>query len=142
MSSRDDHAPLGDDVIQLLQEARQRARSSSAPLGQQCAALARTRDGRTHPGLAVHVPGNPQLSVCAEQAAICAARAATAEPIDCIALWIAPNSPTRPTGSSRQIWLELAPHAPLIVQRGDAPPVRLLAGDSMPDAFVDFEPQG
>lgn len=124
----------------LLAEARALALASAAPREQQAGAVARTGDGETYPGVGVQLALNPQLSVSAEQAAIYAARAGSEAPIECIALWIAPRARHRPSGLSRQVWIELAPEAPLLLQRGDEPPVRLAPGEGLPDAFLRFEP--
>ena len=132
--------PVTEAEKQLLAAARELALSSASAREHQAGAIAQTSSGEQFPGVNVHLTLSPPLSVSAEQAAIYAARSGSDAPIDCIALWIAPRAVHRPSGLFRQIWVELAPKAPLLLQRGDEEPVRISPGESLPDAFLSFEP--
>lgn len=125
----------------FLHEARGLAQRSIGPAAQSAGALAITEDGERFPGVGIHLDNSGGLSVCAEQVAMSAARAGSRSPITFIALWVPPTALGHPCGPCRQIWLELAPSARLLLQRGGEAPVLLSAGTLMPDAFTSFEPQ-
>jgi len=134
----DEHLPEED--LDLLAEARRNAARSVAPPGEQAGAVVVCEDGRHFAGAAMvlRVPG---LSVCAEQVALSAARAATEAPVAAIALWIPEAAPEHPCGKCLQVWKELAPQARFVFQRGDRPPRLLDLEALLPDAFEHFEPR-
>lgn len=122
----------------LLAEARTLARRSNAPGAERAAALAITADGERFPGVAIHLGAAAGLSACAEQVAICAARAASSAPIVTVVLWIPAAAGTHPCGRCLQTWLELARDARFVLQRGEAEPQDLDLLELLPDAFEDF----
>lgn len=124
----------------LLAEVRAIARRSNAPGAERAAALAITTGGERYPGVAIHLGAAAGLSACAEQVAICAARAASSRPIETVVLWIPAAAGTHPCGRCLQIWLELARDARFILQRGEAEPQILALTQLLPDAFEDFRP--
>jgi cytidine deaminase len=123
-----------------LEDARALARRSLAPPRESAGALAVSTSGETFPGVAVQLTTTPGLSVCAEQVALCAARAAGADEISHLCLWIGPAAGDHPCGACRQVWLELAPRARWLLQRGDQPPQRLSLATLLPEPFEEFAP--
>lgn len=123
-----------------LDAARATARRSIATPRESAGAIAVSGNGETFPGVAVQLPGSAGLSVCAEEVALCAARAAGATDITHLCLWVGPAAADHPCGACRQIWLELAPRARFLLQRGDAPPRLLSEAKLLPDPFSDFSP--
>ncbi len=133
--------PLTADELGLLAEARAVARRSLAPPREQAGAVALTAAGGRFPGVAVRLETAVGLSACAEQVALCAARAGGPAPIIAVALWLPAAAGEHPCGRCLQTWRELAPQAPMILQRGDDTPVRLGLDRLLPDPFTHFEPQ-
>ncbi len=131
-------ADTDDAARRLLADARAVAHRSSALPTERAGAIAVTRDGSRFPGIAVSIRTSPGLSVCAEQVAISAARAATTSPVRQIALWVPAGAADHPCGRCLQVWQELAPEAEFHLQRGDEPPVRLDRQALLPDAFHEF----
>ncbi len=140
MTSASQFQPTDQDQA-LLQEARALAQRSIGPAAQSAGAIAVTEDGARFPGVEIHLENSGTLSVCAEQVAMSAARASSRSSITTLALWIPPTARRHPCGPCRQIWLELAPGARFLLQRGDEAPVLLSPETLMPDAFTSFEPQ-
>ncbi|MBD3236352.1 MAG: tRNA dihydrouridine synthase DusB [Candidatus Eisenbacteria bacterium] len=124
-----------------LAAARAAARRAWAPPRERCGAVAISRAGERFCGATMQLAAPSGLSVCAEQVALCAARAAGAGEIACVCLWIGPAAGDHPCGTCRQIWLELAPRARWLLQRGDQPPQWLSLDRLLPDPFRDFSPE-
>lgn len=122
----------------LLTEARSIAHRSQAPAAERSGAIVKTEDGSRFPGVAIQLQPTAGLSVCAEQVALFAARGATRSPIEQIALWVPATAGDHPCGVCLQIWLELAPHARFLLQRGDSDPQELDLKKLLPDAFTHF----
>jgi cytidine deaminase len=131
---------LTEDERALLAEARALAHRSVGPARERAGAVALTRDGTRFPGVAVRIAGAPALSACALPVALTAARAASIEPVEAIALWLPGTGADQPCGLCRQIWSELAPEARLVVQREDGPPQILGLARLLPDPFTHFDP--
>ncbi|MFH1143813.1 MAG: hypothetical protein V1774_04645 [Candidatus Eisenbacteria bacterium] len=123
----------------LLDAARDAARRSTAPPAERTGALTVTRSGLRFPGTAVRLPTAAGLSICAEHVALCAARAATDDPVILIALWVPSAAGDHPCGHCLQVWHELARGAPLLFQRGDEEPRLVTLETLLPDAFSRFE---
>lgn len=132
---------VSDEERELLARARHLALHARGPARSHAGALARTRDGALFPGISVQLETAAGLSVCAEQVAMSAARAATSEPIVEIALWIPVAAGEHPCGRCRQVWQELAAGARFILQRGDGEPQVLDLAALLPDPFTHFDPQ-
>ncbi len=126
--------------LSAIEEARVVAHRSRATPAESAGAIVVTRDGTRFPGVAVQLTAATGLSVCAEQVALSAARAASSEPIEEIALWIPAAAGQHPCGKCLQVWLELAPKARFRLQRGETAPSELSLRELLPDAFTTFEP--
>jgi cytidine deaminase len=140
MSMTIDDLPITPEEQALLAEARDLARRSVAPPREQAGALALTRDGQRFPGVAVRLTSAAPLSVCAVPAALCAARAATGEPVVEIALWVPGAAADQPCGLCLQVWRELAPTARVVMRCGDGAPRVLSLDRLLPDPFTHFDP--
>jgi len=136
----DSPPPSAAHSAAYLAAAREAARRSTAPPREATGALAVTAGGATFAGTAVRLETAACLSICAEHAALCAARAATAAPVELLVLWVPPAAGAHPCGQCLQVWRELAADAPLLFQRGDEPARLLLLEGLLPDAFTHFEP--
>ncbi len=123
----------------LLAEARRAARRACSPPREATGALAVTAEGARIPGTAVRLEIAAGLSICAEHAALCAARAAGDSPVQLLVLWIPAGAGAHPCGQCLQVWRELAPQAPMLFQRGDEEPRILELESLLPDAFSHFE---
>lgn len=121
-----------------LAAARSAASRAQAPPAARCGALALTRDGGRHLGVTIQLEGAPGLSVCAEQIALSAARAAGAEPVERLYLWVPALAAAHPCGRCLQVWHELAPGALGFLQRGDGEPEALLLERLLPDPFTSY----
>lgn len=130
---------LGGGERALLEEARAIAQRSWAPPSERSGALVVTRDGARYPGVAIRLRSAAGLSACAEQVALSAARGASTSPIETIALWVPQLAGDHPCGKCLQIWLELAPTAHFLLQRGDQKPRLLHLDEQLPDAFTRFD---
>ena len=124
---------------ELLDEARDIAGRSQAPAREKAGAFVLTRDGRRFPGITIRLDTAAGLSVCAEQVALCAAKAGSAAAIEKVILWIPAAAGAHPCGQCLQIWIELAPGARFLLQRGDDEPQLLDLQQLMPDPFRQFE---
>ena len=121
-----------------LAHARAAASRSQAPAPARAGAIAVTADGGAFPGIALQLPTATGLSVCAEQVAICAARAGSAAPVVALYLWLPRAAGEHPCGRCLQVWRELAPECPALVQRGDDEPQWCDLGTLLPDAFTRY----
>lgn len=121
-----------------LDEAREIARRSTAEPARRGGAVVVTIDGQRFRGVSVALGGSPGLSIAAEQVALCGARATTGSEIVEIHLWIPEAAGDLPAGDSLQIWLELAPGAKFLLQRGEREPRELSLAELLPDAFREF----
>ena len=121
-----------------IEQARALSRRASADPSQRCGAVAVTEAGERFPGVSVILKNAPGLSIAAEQAALISAKATSGSPIREIALWVPDAAGPLPSGESLQIWLELAPKATFLMQRGDGEPQSLDLERLLPDAFRDF----
>ncbi|MCK4412466.1 MAG: hypothetical protein KAY32_02860 [Candidatus Eisenbacteria sp.] len=135
-----DPSPIGTSDQEHLRMARDHARRAAGPPRERTGAVAITADGKLFPGIAVRLETATGLSVCAEQIALCAARAATDATVVTLVLWVPAAAGAHPCGQCLQVWHELAPEAPLLLQRGTGTPQRFTIGELMPDAFVSFQP--
>ena len=131
--------PLSSGNRELLAAAREAAGRALALPAERTGALAVTRGGARFPGAALRLPVAAGLSVCAEQVALWAARAAAAEPVVLLVLWIPAAAGDHPCGQCLQVWQELAPEAPLLLQRGDEQPRLLTLATLLPDGFWSFK---
>jgi cytidine deaminase len=129
-----DH-PMRSDR-ERLKEARAVARRAQTPARDATGAIARTRDGLIFPGVSIRLETCAALSVCAEQVALSSAVAATDEPIEEIALWVPAGAGEHPCGHCLQVWLELAPQARFVFQRGEEEPRLLDLKTLLPDPFA------
>ncbi|MCK4303477.1 MAG: cytidine deaminase [Candidatus Eisenbacteria sp.] len=123
-----------------MDEARSLAHRSKAPPAECAGAIAVTRDGSRFPGVAIALSSAAGLSVCAERVAMSSARSATSSPIEEIALWIPKSAGDHPCGICLQIWLELAPKARFLLQRGEGEIQELDLKQLLPDAFTSYDP--
>jgi cytidine deaminase len=135
-----DRRPIDAAEQAHLRAAQRHARRAPGPPRERTGAIAVTADGQSFAGIAVRLETATGLSVCAEQVALCAARAGTEAPVVALLLWVPGAAGRHPCGQCLQIWHELAPEAGLVLQRGDETPQRFELAELMPDAFVDFRP--
>jgi len=132
--------PVTAQDREWLATARRLAHRSLAPPARCAGALARTASGG-HAGVAIELDTVPGLSVCAEQVALSAARAAGEADIRALYLWLPAAAGAHPCGRCLQVWRELAPQAPLWRQRGDGQPECLILAELLPDPF-GLDPAG
>ena len=121
-----------------IEEAREIAKRSSAEPANRGGAVVVTEANERFLGVTINLTGCPGLSIAAEQVALCGAKATSTSPIREIALWIPEAAGDLPGGDSLQVWLELAPEASFLLQRGDREPKPLDLATLLPDAFRDF----
>jgi len=131
------HRCTAEDRAHLAAARATAGRAQAPPVGR-CGAIAVTRDGRAHCGATMQLTGAPGLSACAEQIALSAARAAGDEPIERLYLWVPEIAPPHPCGRCLQVWRELAPEAPGLLQRGDGEPEPLDLDALLPDPFTRY----
>ena len=82
------------------------------------------------------------LTLCAERAALAAAVAAGALEHGVTRVVVVTNEGYTPCGACRQVILELAPDATVIVAAPGGPARRFTPAGLLPDAFRTFEPDG
>ncbi len=131
-------ADIAPAELALLRAARAASHRAEVGAADRCGAVAETADGGRYPGASYHPPDGVGVGACAERVAAWAARAATAAPIVCLALWVPAAAGQHPCGSCLQVLRELAPGARLVTQRGDGPPHRLVLDELLPDAFASY----
>jgi cytidine deaminase len=130
--------PIVDEDRARLAEARTLARRCLAPPASRAGALAVNADGGSFPGSAIQLATATGLSACAEQVALCAARASSAQPITRLYLWLPRTAGDHPCGRCLQVWRELAPDCHCLLQRGDEEPVWLDLDALLPHPFTRY----
>ena len=121
-----------------IEQARAIARRANADPARRSGAVAVTEAGERFLGVSVILKNAPGLSVAAEQVALVSAKATSSSPVREIALWVPEAAGALPSGDSLQIWLELAPKATFLLQRGEHEPQTLDLEKLLPDAFKEF----
>jgi cytidine deaminase len=132
---------ISSEDRERLAQARAVASRSQAPAPARSGALAVTADGSLFPGIALQLPVAAGLSVCAEQVALCGARAGSDAPVVGLYLWLPRAAGEHPCGRCLQVWRELAPACPALLQRGDDEPQWCELKTLLPDAFTQYEAQ-
>jgi cytidine deaminase len=130
--------PISPEDRAHLAQARAVASRSQAPALARAGALAVTADGGTFPGIALQLPVAIGLSVCAEQVALCSARAGSDSPVVALYLWLPRAAGEHPCGRCLQVWRELAPACPALLQRDDDEPQWCELDALLPDAFTQY----
>ena len=126
-------------AISPIEQAREIAVRSCADPAQRSGAVAVLESGERFLGVCVIIKTAPGLSAAAEQVALCGAKATSSSPVREIALWVPEVAGDQPSGDSLQVWLELAPQATFLLQRGDGEPQSLDLKKLLPDAFREFK---
>ena len=104
---------------------------SNFPVG----CLVETTDGDLVPGCNVEHPDWTR-GLCAERAALATARSYGLAPPRRLFLTCPKDPSATPCGACRQVLIELAAGAPLIIDRGDAPPEMTTPEALLPGAFI------
>lgn len=114
--------------------ARERAHAPYS--GHRVGAAARTGDGAVHPGCNIE-NSSYGLTVCAERVALFASRAAGATDVRAVAI-VGPGHdgrPTPPCGACRQVLLDLAPGARIILSTPEGAVETWSVAELLPRAF-------
>ncbi|NLO07623.1 MAG: cytidine deaminase [candidate division WS1 bacterium] len=120
-----------EELVAAARDARVRARAtySNFPVG----AAVRCADGRIFQGCNIE-NASLGLTMCAERVALFSAVAAGCHHITAIAIAGPGSDPLSPCGACRQVMLELAPDADVILAGDEEHRVYTVA-DLLPDAF-------
>ncbi|MFW5867354.1 MAG: cytidine deaminase [Armatimonadota bacterium] len=124
-------------LVAAARLARERAFApySNFPVG----AAVMCADGRVFEGCNIENAAYG-LTICAERVALFSAIASGCRQIDAIAIAGPDERPLSPCGSCRQVMLELAPDAEVIMAGEDARRTRMVR-DLLPDAFGEADLQ-
>ncbi|MGD9494755.1 MAG: cytidine deaminase [Armatimonadota bacterium] len=124
-------AHIADELVAAARQARERAYApySNFAVG----AAVRCADGRVFAGCNIE-NASSGATVCAERVALFAAVAAGCGEIEAVAIVGPGRQPLPPCGICRQVMVELAPHAAVIMAGAGERLIRSVA-ELMPEAF-------
>ncbi|MBD3293682.1 MAG: cytidine deaminase [Armatimonadia bacterium] len=132
------HSEATEQLVAAARRARERAYSPYSNFAVGAAVMC--ADGRLFEGCNIE-NASFGLTICAERSALFAAVSAGCRQIDAIAIAGPGEEPLSPCGACRQVMLELAPDATVILAGADRHRTRTVR-ELLPDAFGDTDLEG